>query len=262
MKTPIESAAQILAPLGATYAEGTLSLDLAPLCATLNVWLTPHGMILASAGQILDQIAPRDVDGPQLADYLVSQLQDALAGEDGLATKAETLLSIVPLRDEVGRDAMRAIMGQSLAWDYRLRQFRDNTNPSPLASLTAILNHAGIEAWVKKNDGVTLPLPSGAEARDEWQAFAIECMSLAKGEQMQAARERKRIAAIHGSDPAPNRFPISGGICDHWPQEEKDKVLAHVETAQDLLQASYDAWRYAGKRRETWLRLKAIHHLG
>lgn len=54
----------------------------------------------------------------------------------------------------------------------------------------------------------------------------------------------------------PNRFPISGGICAHWPESVKEAVTSLVHEAAQLLQESYDTWRASGKRRETWLAKK------
>lgn len=59
-------------------------------------------------------------------------------------------------------------------------------------------------------------------------------------------------------NPAPNpstlnRFPISGGICEYWPESAKEAVLGLVEDAQGTLQLSLDLWRASGHRRSTWL---------
>ena len=53
-----------------------------------------------------------------------------------------------------------------------------------------------------------------------------------------------------------NRFPLSGGICEHWPRDKKDNVLRAVCTRQNMIEESLDAWKATGRRRVTWLRLK------
>jgi hypothetical protein len=57
----------------------------------------------------------------------------------------------------------------------------------------------------------------------------------------------------HGSF---NRFPISGGVCDHWPRDKKDNVAEALRHLHELISASLQAWRDTGRKRSTWLRMK------
>ena len=57
------------------------------------------------------------------------------------------------------------------------------------------------------------------------------------------------------SDPL-NPFPISGGICSHWPQSAKDAVVSLVREAQNAFDTSFDEWKKAGNRRSTWIHQK------
>jgi hypothetical protein len=80
------------------------------------------------------------------------------------------------------------------------------------------------------------------EAALNWSRFA------------QALRER--YSQEHGDNGFPNRYPISGGICEHWPRICKDNVVKALRAREDLIDRSLEAWRASGRRRSTWLRLK------
>jgi hypothetical protein len=53
-----------------------------------------------------------------------------------------------------------------------------------------------------------------------------------------------------------NRFPISGGVCDHWPRQKKDNVAKALRKRHQMITDSLEAWKETGRRRVTWLRLK------
>lgn len=67
---------------------------------------------------------------------------------------------------------------------------------------------------------------------------------------------REAIASKEGCGKGPNRFPISGGICEHWSEQAKQNVLLLVNEAQTQLERSFDLWKLSGRRRETWLAKK------
>ena len=67
---------------------------------------------------------------------------------------------------------------------------------------------------------------------------------------------RKEYSEEYGNDGGFNPFPVSGGICEHWPRDKKDNVVKAVRKRQDLIDASLKAWKATGRRRVTWLRLK------
>jgi len=54
-----------------------------------------------------------------------------------------------------------------------------------------------------------------------------------------------------------NRFPISGGICEHWPRAKKDNVTRVLRRAHTMIETSLDYWKKGGRRRSTWLRFKS-----
>lgn len=76
----------------------------------------------------------------------------------------------------------------------------------------------------------------------DWSRFAIAL--------------REDYAQTYGDNGGINRFPISGGICDHWPRNKKDNVIKAVRHRQKLIDLSLKAWKAIGRRRITWLRLK------
>lgn len=72
-----------------------------------------------------------------------------------------------------------------------------------------------------------------------------------------ATAKREELAALHGCGDFPNRFPVSGGICQHWPHAEADKVCAHVRNAQESIENARKAWRKAGRHAHTFRSLLA-----
>ena len=81
--------------------------------------------------------------------------------------------------------------------------------------------------------------------RDKAQANARECI-------LRASRARKEASAEHGDNGAPNRFPISGGVCEHWPRPVSDFIggLERLASAWDGVARAWHA--YAGKRPGTF----------
>jgi len=67
---------------------------------------------------------------------------------------------------------------------------------------------------------------------------------------------RKIISAQYGNEGGLNPYPISGGICEHWPRDMKDWVTQGVIAAQEYIEESLDLWKQSGKQRATWLRKK------
>jgi hypothetical protein len=85
---------------------------------------------------------------------------------------------------------------------------------------------------------------------------AIQLLLTAEGLQKVANDTRELYAKAYGCGEWPNRFPISGGVCENWPRAAKDGVTTLLRHASELVSESLDQWRMAGKRRATWLRLK------
>jgi hypothetical protein len=71
-----------------------------------------------------------------------------------------------------------------------------------------------------------------------------------------AARLRHHLSTQLGDNGWPNRYPISAGICEHWPEWAKDAVVASVHKAQSELDLSLAKHKQAGCRLATWLKMK------
>jgi hypothetical protein len=67
---------------------------------------------------------------------------------------------------------------------------------------------------------------------------------------------RKCFADQFGDAGGLNRFPISGGICEHWPEWAKNEVVQSVHEFQDALDESLKLWLACGRRAYTWRKLK------
>lgn len=63
---------------------------------------------------------------------------------------------------------------------------------------------------------------------------------------------RDQFAKQFGACEGLNRFPISGGICEHWPEWAQIEIINLVRETSELLMASLSYWSYAGRRRSTW----------
>lgn len=71
-----------------------------------------------------------------------------------------------------------------------------------------------------------------------------------------ASETREHFAKIWKACEGYNRFPISGGICAHWPEGAKDAVTSLAREANAALDESFREWKAAGRRRDTWMREK------
>lgn len=90
-------------------------------------------------------------------------------------------------------------------------------------------------------------------------------LSTAREMQMRANQARAKARKEYGaaSDPSGmNPYPISGGVCDHWPREVSDTVIAFVHAKQVAISAALECHKKAGCRTHTFRRiLSEIHHL-
>ena len=93
------------------------------------------------------------------------------------------------------------------------------------------------------------------KARDQLLARAREM-------RMRAGQARARARETYGANPEPNPFPVSGGICDHWPREVSDEIVGYVHAKQDAVAAALVQHKKAGLREVTFRRiLRNIHQL-
>ena len=67
---------------------------------------------------------------------------------------------------------------------------------------------------------------------------------------------RKEYSQKYGDNGGINPFPISGGVCEHWPRQKKDNVAEALRKRHEMITDSLEAWKATGRRRVTWLRLK------
>ena len=67
---------------------------------------------------------------------------------------------------------------------------------------------------------------------------------------------RELFTQEYGCNDFPNRFPISGGICDHWPKYAKKEVIDLLRHQQRLDSESLALWKLSGKRAHTWRRMR------
>jgi hypothetical protein len=71
--------------------------------------------------------------------------------------------------------------------------------------------------------------------------------------QLEALRiYRQTVVTQYGSKPWPNRFPLSGGVCAHWPQSTNQAIRKAGKAANDTLESSLHTWKLAGKQTRTW----------
>jgi len=85
---------------------------------------------------------------------------------------------------------------------------------------------------------------------------SISCLSLANDLQDLEGITRSRIGRDFGTNEGINKYPISGGICDHWPECKKREMLEVVHAKQEALEDSLSHWRASGKQARTWRNLK------
>jgi len=71
-----------------------------------------------------------------------------------------------------------------------------------------------------------------------------------------ASALRDCYAKEFGCNDGLNRFPISGGICEHWPRSKKDNVIKAVKKQYQFMDESVWHWKRAGKTLVTWRRVK------
>lgn len=90
------------------------------------------------------------------------------------------------------------------------------------------------------------------ENRDKFAQESIDLIRTANKLHDKAQQERERIAAAFGDNGSPVRFRVSGGICEHWPDNEKDVIRSIVQEAYKATDQSFDLWRKAGRRSHTW----------
>ena len=99
------------------------------------------------------------------------------------------------------------------------------------------------------------------EIRDKFAQKAIDLLRAENSLHDRAQEERERIAAAYGDNGSPIRFRVSGGICEHWPNNEKDAVRFFVQEANKVQDESFDLWKKAGRRAHTWrTQRKEISH--
>ena len=70
------------------------------------------------------------------------------------------------------------------------------------------------------------------------------------------ADTRSRIGRDFGTNEGMNKYPISGGICEHWPKCKKEELLEVVHAKQDAMNQSLEHWIKAGKQAKTWRNYK------
>lgn len=89
------------------------------------------------------------------------------------------------------------------------------------------------------------------KTRDRCLANARACLIFERKARAAAANEYGDAGGI-------NPFPVSGGICNHWPQEVADTVIEPLHLKQDWLSAAL-AWHcLAGCRSATFRNLPGI----
>ena len=70
---------------------------------------------------------------------------------------------------------------------------------------------------------------------------------------------RKCFSKQFGSHDGPNRYPVSGGVCEHWPDWAKNETHEYVRQFQVILDESLKLWQAGGKKSNTWVKLKNQH---
>jgi len=85
---------------------------------------------------------------------------------------------------------------------------------------------------------------------------ALALLRNAKSLSEAASETREHFAKVWKACEGPNRFPVSGGVCQHWPEGAKNAVASLVREANDALGESFREWKAAGRRRDTWMREK------
>lgn len=71
-----------------------------------------------------------------------------------------------------------------------------------------------------------------------------------------ASTLRQFASVRYGDKGEPNPRPISGGLCDHWPQVVKDEIAVVCRQWSAALDESHRLWKSASKHHQTWMRAK------
>lgn len=95
--------------------------------------------------------------------------------------------------------------------------------------------------------------------RADLRAACLRHLADARMYRTAAADARERCATEFGASPWPNRFPISGGVCEHWPAPSKDAVLSLVRRAQGSVDDALICHIDSGRHSRTFRRLVANH---
>ena len=56
----------------------------------------------------------------------------------------------------------------------------------------------------------------------------------------------------YGDKGLPNRYPVSGGLCNHWPEAVKMEITKVCREWSASLDESLRVWKMAGCRLATW----------
>lgn len=81
----------------------------------------------------------------------------------------------------------------------------------------------------------------------------VSCHLATRQHFLSLAREvREAIAKQSGDNGGVNRFPISGGICEHWDQWQKDAVIECVVAANEATDRALACHKRAGRRVSTF----------
>lgn len=125
--------------------------------------------------------------------------------------------------------------------------------PSYATATTKLPQHSGRVAAMEHHHALRRIMPNihpniAIHHRDSHLHLAHQCRIF-------AVMHRQDAQRTYGDAGEPNRTPISGGICDHWPEEIKDLVVAYDRLHQAHRDLALSWHRYAGKRRETFLSL-------
>lgn len=89
---------------------------------------------------------------------------------------------------------------------------------------------------------------------------AITELQAAKRHYMVASRMRELLSEQWGDNGSPNRYPVSGGICEQWPREQANEVVEYVHKAQACTDEALRIWtKEGGMRTHTFRKAREIH---
>lgn len=96
------------------------------------------------------------------------------------------------------------------------------------------------------------------EQKANWRELkSVQLLYLAANLRIAASSLRDSISVEYGNEGGMNPYPISGGICENWSRDDKDKVIALVQMENKAINESLVWWKANGRRRHTWLLKKA-----